>query len=188
MVAKTSPYDAEVEYLKTDFSSGYPYIATGILATTSIRLEMKCSFQNTSTGRHGAYSNNARFYFGVASGKWICGLNSTSYNHNIATADNNVHDFVMSSEGFYIDGVKKVNSGSASSNVNIWIFNANGTPSYPKCCVYSCKIYNGDVLVRDFIPVRKGHVGYLYDKVSGTLFGKTNQQANNFILGPDKNT
>jgi hypothetical protein len=42
---------------------------------------------------------------------------------------------------------------------------------------------NGAV-VRDFIPVRVGNVGYLYDKVSKKLFG--NAGTGSFILGPDK--
>ena len=35
------------------------------------------------------------------------------------------------------------------------------------------------------IPVRVGQVGYMYDRVSGQLFG--NQGTGNFILGEDKN-
>jgi hypothetical protein len=36
----------------------------------------------------------------------------------------------------------------------------------------------------DLVPVRIGNVGYMYDKVSGKLFG--NAGTGNFILGPDK--
>jgi hypothetical protein len=36
----------------------------------------------------------------------------------------------------------------------------------------------------DLIPVRVGNVGYMYDKVSGKLFG--NVGTGSFILGPDK--
>ena len=50
--------------------------------------------------------------------------------------------------------------------------------------IRSVKIYNGENLLTDFIPVRVGQVGYLYDKVSGELFG--NQGSGNFTLGPDK--
>ena len=39
------------------------------------------------------------------------------------------------------------------------------------------------VLLRDFIPVRVGQVGYMYDRVSGELFG--NDGTGDFILGPD---
>ena len=36
---------------------------------------------------------------------------------------------------------------------------------------------------RNFIPVRVGQVGYMYDTVSGQLFG--NDGTGDFILGPD---
>ena len=38
----------------------------------------------------------------------------------------------------------------------------------------------------ELIPVRVGQVGYLYDKISGQLFG--NQGTGDFVLGPDKGT
>jgi hypothetical protein len=38
--------------------------------------------------------------------------------------------------------------------------------------------------IADFIPVRVGQVGYMYDKVSGTLFG--NAGTGSFILGSDR--
>ena len=38
-------------------------------------------------------------------------------------------------------------------------------------------------LLLDFIPVRVGTVGYLYDRVSGKLFG--NAGTGDFVLGPD---
>jgi hypothetical protein len=45
------------------------------------------------------------------------------------------------------------------------------------------QIYINDILVRDFIPVRVGNIGYMYDKVSKKLFGNSGQ--GNFILGND---
>ena len=53
-----------------------------------------------------------------------------------------------------------------------------------KGIIYWLKLYNSEgVLVRDFIPVRKGNIGFLYDKVSRTLFGNSGTGA--FVLGPD---
>lgn len=49
--------------------------------------------------------------------------------------------------------------------------------------IYDVKIYVNDELVRRFIPVRIGQVGYMYDEVSGELFG--NASIGNFTLGPD---
>ena len=37
--------------------------------------------------------------------------------------------------------------------------------------------------VLDLIPVRKGNIGYMYDRVSGQLFG--NQGTGAFIIGND---
>jgi hypothetical protein len=48
---------------------------------------------------------------------------------------------------------------------------------------YYFKIYRNDVLVFDGIPVRIGATGYMYDRVSGQLFG--NSGTGNFVLGPD---
>ena len=39
------------------------------------------------------------------------------------------------------------------------------------------------MLVRNFIPVRIGTVGYLYDRISKRLF--ENQGTDAFVLGPD---
>ena len=49
--------------------------------------------------------------------------------------------------------------------------------------LYASKIWNNNVLVRNFIPVRIGTVGYLYDRISKQLF--ENQGTDAFILGPD---
>lgn len=51
--------------------------------------------------------------------------------------------------------------------------------------VYSFKLWQNGVLVIDFVPVRVEQVGYMYDRVSGQLFG--NAGTENFTLGPDIN-
>jgi hypothetical protein len=51
--------------------------------------------------------------------------------------------------------------------------------------IYRFKMEVNKTLVRDFIPVRVGQVGYMYDKISGQLF--SNAGTGNFILGADKN-
>ena len=48
---------------------------------------------------------------------------------------------------------------------------------------YYFQIYDNGTLVRDYIPVRKNNIGYMYDRVSGQLFG--NAGTGQFILGPD---
>lgn len=48
---------------------------------------------------------------------------------------------------------------------------------------YGFKFYEYNNLIMDLIPVRIGDIGYMYDKVSGKLFG--NEGTGEFILGPD---
>ena len=47
-------------------------------------------------------------------------------------------------------------------------------------------MFNNTILVHDFISVRKNGVGYLYDKVSGRLFG--NSGSGTFTYGNDVTT
>ena len=49
--------------------------------------------------------------------------------------------------------------------------------------LYSLKAYYGNTLALDLIPVRVGQVGYMYDRISGELFG--NAGTGDFILGDD---
>lgn len=51
--------------------------------------------------------------------------------------------------------------------------------------IYSAYVKQDGVLVRDFVPVRVDNVGYMYDKVSGQLFG--NVGGSDFIIGNDIN-
>ena len=81
----------------------------------------------------------------------------------------------------------KVATKTADHTENsIYMFGSNlyGTPSL--CTqgtlrIYSCKIYEGSTLVRDYIPVEKnGQVG-MYDKVTYTLY--TNKGTGEFVKG-----
>lgn len=65
-----------------------------------------------------------------------------------------------------------------SGNVAIQIRSGNNDIAF-------LQLSRAGVLLRDFIPVRVGNVGYMYDKVSAQLFG--NAGTGDFILGPDKN-
>jgi hypothetical protein len=85
-------------------------------------------------------------------------------------------------------GSNSVNiSGFGGCPFPLYLFAANVSDtasfmSYGKR-IYGCKITEGSEVVADFIPVRKGTVGYLYDRVSGKLFG--NDGTGDFVLGPD---
>lgn len=85
-----------------------------------------------------------------------------------------------------------VSAATYNTGYSIYLFalNTAGTMTFDdinsdaEFYIHKAQIYNDEQLVFDAIPVRKGNVGYLYDRVSGHLFG--NSGTGGFILGPDK--
>lgn len=67
----------------------------------------------------------------------------------------------------------------------IRIFVSNNTKGWTYGRMYSLKWIKDGNVVFDLIPVRKGDVGYMYDKVSKKLYGNKNNDGSKFILGPD---
>ena len=184
------PYDAEVEYLE---STGTQWIDS--LCKSTIMLEFSVKLDNSKMskptktlgyfgtkghwGNHfGTYRVGATIFYVRPNWRYIgtqlgmieayCGLDSITINGAIC------------------------NKGPDSGNTyggNIEIF--RGKDGCSEIKMYSMQIYDKGVsadgtLVRDYIPVRKGTVGYLYDRVSGQLFGNAGTGA--FVIGPDKTT
>ena len=196
MAGKRLPYDAEVEYLE---STGTQYIDTGFKAnTTTTRLEASIEFTNpTSTqgvfGSRNRDTGNAESCnaFILASNifrpDWAAGGGSSSY--NITISPNTIYEISITRSRLTINGVEYIygNSVSYDQIYNFLLFNFSNAGSVfssgLKGRLRYAKIYSNGVLVRDFIPVRKGTVGYLYDRVSGKLFG--NAGTGDFVLGPD---
>jgi len=190
------PYDAEVEYLQ---SSGTQYIDTGIKPTTNTRVVLECSnllqsgdTENETFG-YCATVNGSRVRFHmVAVAHWMNNKFHYGCGSGIlytTTADKAKHIFELSGDGSVIqDGVNySIGSSITSISQTMPLFARilDGEYQYTTGVrVHSLKCYEDGVLILDFIPVRVGQVGYMYDKVSGQLFG--NSGTGSFILGNDK--
>ena len=191
------PYDAEVEYLE---STGTQYIDTGFIPNQDSRLVMDVLIPSLSTGActfggsvNGAwrpgfsvYGGNTSYYMSsiynqsdVASGTYKFNAN----NRHIVDLNKNI--YTVSRNGSHIYSYSHP-TGDFTLVKSIDLFRLNiATPRYGKFRLYSSEIYDNGTLVRDLIPVRVGQVGYMYDRVSGQLFG--NDGTGDFIVGPDKN-
>lgn len=181
------PYDAQVEYLE---STGEQYIDLGLKPFSSDVVTIK--FRATTTQSTGFIGSR----FGSTSGKCIIGSGSSgtiflaslgsAQNLQLASFDQLVHTIVLNnSTGMAsIDGGTEVNVGTYSwNNLNYFLFcyNQNGTASlFSSIQVMSVQI--GERM--KLIPVRVGTTGYMYDEVSGNLFG--NSGAGDFVVGNDK--
>ena len=193
MAGKRLPYDAEVEYLQ---SSGTQYIDTGVKKTSGTTIDCTFSLASTSTkavfgARTGAansdrlalFAFNSNFRFDAGSQRYLYTPNTTStfrFQYDGTNA-------VLTNLTTGVVDTQAVSIGEAGT-VNIVLFgvSTNGNISAPlEGRIYSFKLWQSGVLALDFIPVRKGAVGYLYDRVTRKLFG--NAGTGDFVLGPDRN-
>ena len=195
MAGKRLPFDAEIAYLE---STGTQYVDTGIDGDSNTIAELTFAMTDSSRldagifGARKAYRDDCFCILRVqASGGafWMhYGDEGTSANY-ISTVIGNTTDWHVArlAKSWSIDN----SSGTAgnytfTTPTTLKLFAADMSASsrwYAKCRVSLLRIYSNGVLVRDFIPVRKGTVGYLYDRVSGKLFG--NAGTGDFVIGPD---
>ena len=194
---KPLPYDAEVEYLE---SSGTQYINTGITCNTDTDvLQVKfsissfVSFCGVAGYRVGASDHNFAIGYNQSNAMSADCNNSNYANSRALISDavaNTDYTIIISRQGRYIyKGDSLVDSNTSTSDIfttgDIYIFAVNGIQNYSQIKVKSFQIERNGVTIMDLMPVRKGNTGYLYDKVSGRLFG--NQGTGDFVVGPDYN-
>ena len=187
----------ELEYLE---SSGTQYINTEIVPKSTTRIVSDFSFVELPSGSLAASGwvngGGKQFWFGVGSdGKFKAAVtgNSTSSSTGVA-ADTGRHSFDISTSTLEFDGTEFANQGSAftdeASGNTLYLFAGHVTWSpyvayQTKMRLYSCQIYDGASLVRDFVPVRRvsdSTLG-LYDCVAGSFF--VNAGSGSFSAGSE---
>lgn len=189
------PYDAEVEYLE---STGTQFIDTGLNADSSLGYDITSSITNYNQSYDqpfGVLHRNPiiRHHFG----------NITSANPHVLAIllGDGTNFIVQKSEGtsgeivrWMVDTVNRTASidnlsgswGSVSAfdtGLTFYLFGRHDSSSdrliSARC--YSARFYVNGVLVRDYIPVRVGTTGELYDRVSG----KFAERHGDFLYGDD---
>ena len=195
MSGKRLPYDAEVEYLS--ISARGPYIDLGLNSTTDKFYNFEISFalnHNTSAIPFGyAYGGTARYGLWNDPTNWFVGANNSN-SIDLGAKDTDWHHVLTNfGTSVEVDGnTLAIGGGSVRANIGLNLFarvsSASGATSrvLSTAKISMFRIWDtGGNLLRDFIPVRVGTVGYLYDRVSGKLFG--NAGTGDFVLGPYKN-
>ena len=184
-------YDAEIEYLESTYGQ---HIELPIYGQKGLNYEVRVDFP-TATG-HSNYpvvlgaqtSDTSRRYtlmIGLTLNRAYYNLNNVERYVGITAA---THIYRLENGQAYLDGALKATL-SASDFVTpfpiiLFNFSDNGVVNINRSVatrLYYCRFYGTANL--DLIPVRVGQVGYMYDRVSGQLFG--NAGTGNFILGPD---
>lgn len=182
------PYDAEIEYLE---STGTQHIVFGndSMQMTEYKINLTVSptyIGGTSYGSSygGIMGLDGAPQIGWYQKGWTVG-NAGSQVPYIPVVGNiyNIEYSKNLDGSYWVDGVYTGLKRLGRMPKRIFII--GGAISRSKCKLFGLKILNSnDVVVYDFIPVRIGTTGYLYDKVSSQLFGNTG--TGEFILGADK--
>lgn len=188
------PYDAEIEYLE---STGTQWINTNVFANLNTIVELEGAMTTVFNdnvfigGDEGGSTLNS---FVIESYKhlgfllcldgrapcFVSRFSDTNYHHIKACKNYLIIDDSQFST--YEQGVPQ----SFTSKQPLYMFGWNRSGSvgfYGKVRISYLKIFSDTTLIRDYIPVRKDGVGYMYDKVSGQLFG--NVGTGDFVLGND---
>jgi hypothetical protein len=186
MLEMGRPYDAEIEYLESSGGSrmSIPFVWDK-LYTVEISYYITDSIDQVNIFRtNGQLGNNVVI-------KAYKSINSLTHDYGIGNMPfspykTGRHTSVVTATYSQYDGIKKNwHVSNVKDNTKILLFhNANDTEAKTRIYYAIVKDPNSLENVIDFIPVRIGNVGYMFDKVSGKLFG--NAGTGNFILGPDK--
>lgn len=182
-----------IEYLQ---STGTQYIDTGLTFNNINDVKFKINATAASTTVSGKWSvfganrsgNEILLWWKGTNAHYINGTKVTktaiSYNTDY-TIDFNLTNGAGS---LTIDGVLIGSSTKNSPDWKCFLFagsDSANTPNYlGKMKIYYCQIYDSsNNLARDYVPVRIGTVGYLYDRQNDVLYG--NLGTGDFTLGND---
>lgn len=193
-------YDAELEWLQANGTTNAWIECEDSIFKLNDTISLKFSFEQSfaqqrvfsrghvyqdSVYQNGqgyvahSYSNSWTSFGQVAQNRYDKGPFSASLNlaKDGVSSITNAAGQVLSVKGPVAPGMRLplcffwTSPGLAKGNsCRLYWFNAKHADGSPVC---------------DLIPVRKGSTGYLYDRVSGRLYG--NAGTGSFILGPDKN-
>ena len=173
-----------VEYLE---STGIQYIDTNYKpnGNTIIELKYQTPTQNTvQQGIFGARDSGVNNRFTLFTGivkdgfqaDYAAGSSLTNYNQNIPGVDGTAINVIKMSNSFTINNteIKKISKVNFQNSRNMYLFanNNNGIAQLPmRGYIWYFKIYEGDTLVRDYIPVLdSSNRPCLYDKVEDKFY------------------
>ena len=180
------PYDAKIEYLE---STGTQFIDTGLKLCSGIYNNFRIEAKIKSCAKVNV-TRQAVILACVLEKKpypgFIIRYESNdvhlTYNNNTINVPVGGLDSIIEINRFF-DNIRQ---HDIPTTLYAGYNGAGNVFRYSKVTIYYLKIYGNEELIADFIPVRIGQVGYMYDKVSGQLFG--NSGTGEFILGPDVNS
>lgn len=185
-----------VEYIQ---SSGSAYINTGITPNqdTSVIVDFQYTTNNKVAFVLGARVSTSSTGYTVSSGSGsqLISAYNNSGNRGLANFDTNRHTVIMNKNQVYIDNALKHETTYAAFECtgNMFLFACNQKTSsgnidtpylISTCRIYSCKIYDNDTLVRNFIPCYQKNTNKpgMYDTITGDFYQNVATTGEDFIF------
>lgn len=198
------PYDAEVEYIESTRTQYIDTLISNLAVSSSLALNMRVQFPTTvSSGYCGSgytTSSSAQMFYGLnannSTGIYMAcnGRIDGSIASNLSqdkTAWHTISAIAYAGNvEYFFDMINILSTSFRSFRLAGFLLfamrgdTANAISGKGNQRISSAKLTVDGVDIFDFIPVRVGTVGYMYDRVSGTLFG--NAGTGDFVIGPDK--
>lgn len=180
-----------IEYIE---STGEQYIDTGFTPNQDTRVVCEAMLEVSGStswlfGTRTSADSNDRFCFNASNS----GCYNTLYDSTKGAFPSELNTY----EKMVVDKNKNITTINGDNAVTatytefisayelpLFACNTGGLITCGIARLYSCQIYDGDVLVRDFIPVKTPNgVACLYDKVSGIFY--YNKGTGEFISGAE---
>lgn len=184
----------QTEYIESD---GSQYIDTGFKANQDTRIVFDADVlevTSTATGLFGCrdkIGSNGFYIFEItsSSGNYNDGYGN-SYTTSIKLSASGKHKIDKNKNITYIDGTVgyTYSTQTFTAPVTVTLFTVNQSSGVDermsKLKLYSCVIYDNDIIVRYYIPcVNEFDIVGLYDTVSGSFFRNSASQTGGFTYG-----
>ena len=183
-------YGREIHYVDYLESTGTQYIDTGVKLTNNYSVELDYQLTQASQSRAGLFgalnmtgSNQGRIgsILSPSNSQLEHGYGSGNDYWQQGMPDTNRHKLYQKKNETYFDGslVHTFNTATFSLAINAYLGNfvyTNYTPAKAK--YYSSKWWDGDILVRDYLPaIDENGVGFMFDKVTHTIYDNAGTDA-----------
>lgn len=166
----------QIEYVE---STGAQYIDTGIMPNTNTSISIDFKMESSAVSqfvygcRTSSYTNNFILLISNANSSFRSGFGSELLSFSISELTNRYKTF-HNKEKCQIGTNELAHSGvDFTSTLSMYLFSANegGTAKhFSSMKLYACKIYDGENLVRDYVPcTNAGGTAGLYDLVNNTF-------------------
>lgn len=181
-----------VEYVQGNKN---PYINTGVAVTPQTRVIIDEAYTDTSVySLEGINCSTYMFTWGITSRLQyfetrVTNDMSTGWVLSSVSVDTNRHIFDIKSGSQKIDdtetGTQTVTGTSPKPLILFARTHDSNVDEKANVRIYSCRIYDGDTLIRDYVPVYNIYTGEpgLFDKANGKFYG--NAGSGTFTKGPD---